>query len=276
MFQNSSDEVLRSEDISRGADQAGSASHLYPFEREELQSYGREAQRYDASRFDCGPGQVYHRRELDFLLTHVVVPPRSRVLDLAAGTARMAIPLARRGQSVVALDLSHEMLAAGRKKAFGEGVQHIQFVRGNGRCLPFPDEAFDLVMAIRFFHLIPKGYHHLYLTEVERVLKPGGLFVAEFLQSSYGLGLSYLLEFRRVYWYRQRPVTYLSPRQIHQLFHRLAVLRESGVLYPGAATLARLSQGIASALERGFDHFPLRSLALHRLVLSRKPAVTHG
>lgn len=124
-------------------------SLLYPFELEERQGYDLEAQRYDASRFDCATGQLYHRREIESLLTSAAMHPGFRVLDLAAGTGGMAIPLTHRVQSVVALDLSHEMLATGRKRALEERATQIQFVQANGRHLPFPDRHFDLGMAFR-------------------------------------------------------------------------------------------------------------------------------
>ena len=44
------------------------------------------------------------------------------VLELGAGTGRIAIPLAKRGFSVTAVELSHTMLETGKEKAEEEGV----------------------------------------------------------------------------------------------------------------------------------------------------------
>jgi SAM-dependent methyltransferase len=52
-----------------------------------------------------------------------------RVLELAAGTGRVAIPIARAGVPVVALDRSPAMLAVARRKA--EGLRTIEFVDGD-------------------------------------------------------------------------------------------------------------------------------------------------
>ena len=54
------------------------------------------------------------------------------VLELGAGTGRIAIPLAKRGISVTAVDLSRSMLETGKKKAAEEGLS-IAWVEGDFR-----------------------------------------------------------------------------------------------------------------------------------------------
>ena len=75
--------------------------------------------------------------EVDFVMTY---QPRS-VLDAGCGTGRVAIELARRGVSVVGVDLDAEMLAAAREKS-----PELDWRRGDLSRLDL-GETFDLVLA---------------------------------------------------------------------------------------------------------------------------------
>jgi demethylmenaquinone methyltransferase / 2-methoxy-6-polyprenyl-1,4-benzoquinol methylase len=109
-----------------------------------------------------------------FLVSRVRAGPESRVLDVATGTAAVAIELVRRtGCSVVALDQSPEMLAAARERVAAAGLAgRIELVEGNAERLPFPGESFD---ALTFTYLLryvddPAAT----LAELARVVRPGG------------------------------------------------------------------------------------------------------
>lgn len=88
-----------------------------------------------------------------FLVSRVSVAPSGTVLDVATGTAAVAIELARRtGCSVVGLDQSDEMLAAGRQRVERAGLgEQVRLVRGNAEQLPFEDGEFD---ALTFTYLL--------------------------------------------------------------------------------------------------------------------------
>lgn len=104
------------------------------------------------------------------------------ILDLATGTADLAIMLAKRipEASVTGVDLSPKMLAIGADKIIKEQLsEQITLLQGDGEELEFADESFDAVtisFGIRNFEDIDKG-----LSEIHRVLKPAGtLYVLEF------------------------------------------------------------------------------------------------
>jgi demethylmenaquinone methyltransferase/2-methoxy-6-polyprenyl-1,4-benzoquinol methylase len=108
------------------------------------------------------------------LVSCVDVAPNDTVLDVATGTAAVAIALARRtGCSVVGLDQSEEMLAAGRIRVQEAGLaERIRLVRGNAERLPFADREFD---ALTFTYLLryvddPAAT----LRELARVTRSGG------------------------------------------------------------------------------------------------------
>jgi SAM-dependent methyltransferase len=106
---------------------------------------------------------------------HVVarseVGPGMRVLDVACGTGNAALPAARRGAVVTALDLVPELLEAGRAKAEAAGVE-IEWVEGDAEELPFEDGAFDRVLST-FGHMFAPR-HRRTADEMARVCKDGG------------------------------------------------------------------------------------------------------
>jgi demethylmenaquinone methyltransferase / 2-methoxy-6-polyprenyl-1,4-benzoquinol methylase len=88
-----------------------------------------------------------------FLVSRVSVTQAETVLDVATGTAAVAIELARRtGCSVIGLDQSIEMLAAGRQRVERAGLgERVRLVHGNAERLPFQDGRFD---ALTFTYLL--------------------------------------------------------------------------------------------------------------------------
>lgn len=96
----------------------------------------------------------------------------SRVLEIGVGTGRIAVPLAQRVGSYVGIDLSAPMLGRLRGK---ESAKPVRVVQGDITALPYPSRAFDAVVAVHIFHLVP-GWREA-LREVARVLKPGGLLL---------------------------------------------------------------------------------------------------
>jgi demethylmenaquinone methyltransferase/2-methoxy-6-polyprenyl-1,4-benzoquinol methylase len=109
-----------------------------------------------------------------FLVSRVGAEPGDTVLDVATGTAAVAIELARRsGCRVVGLDQSDEMLAEGRRRVAAAGLaDRIELVQGEAERLPFDAASFD---ALTFTYLLryvndPRAT----LEELARVVRPGG------------------------------------------------------------------------------------------------------
>lgn len=109
------------------------------------------------------------------LVRLVAVSKPSRVLDVATGTADVAINVARRLPecSVVGVDLSDEMVRFGRVKVQQADMEsRIVLMTGDAENLAFDDASFDAVTAsfgVRNFGDLPKG-----VSEMCRVLSPGG------------------------------------------------------------------------------------------------------
>jgi len=106
---------------------------------------------------------------------HVVeragVWPGSETLDVAAGSGNAAIPAALRGASVVASDLTEDLLDAGRVRADGMGLE-IRWVTADAEDLPFADASFDRVISSIGVQFAPR--HQVVADELVRVTRPGG------------------------------------------------------------------------------------------------------
>lgn len=94
-----------------------------------------------------------------------------RVLDVAAGSGNAAIPAALAGASVVACDLTPELLAAGRERAARLGVS-LEWREGDAEALPFDDSEFDVVVSCVGVMFAPR--HQVCADELLRVCRRGG------------------------------------------------------------------------------------------------------
>jgi ubiquinone/menaquinone biosynthesis C-methylase UbiE len=127
------------------------------------------AQAYDDKRFSRG-GQLIDRREKEAVLDAITPLEDQSVLEIACGTGRFTVLLANQGVDVVGLDISAAMLQQGRTKASQSDLAGtIAFLRGNAAQLPFRDDQFDTVIAMRFFHLADDPL--AFLEEMRRVAR---------------------------------------------------------------------------------------------------------
>lgn len=106
----------------------------------------------------------------------------AKVLDLCCGTADLTMHLARNASAsteLYGLDFSHTMLSRAREKVavFGEG--RVKLIQGDAGNMPFESNFFDAVgISFGFRNLTFENPDAaLHISEVLRVLKPGGRFV---------------------------------------------------------------------------------------------------
>lgn len=105
------------------------------------------------------------------------VKPR-RILDVATGTAGVAIALARATRAeIVGVDLSEPMLEVGRDRVYKAGLdQRIRLERARAEQLPFGDASFD---AVSFTYLLRYvAAPAATLAELARVLTPSGVMAS--------------------------------------------------------------------------------------------------
>ncbi|MFB6124695.1 MAG: class I SAM-dependent methyltransferase [Halanaeroarchaeum sp.] len=136
---------------------------------QEWYQQGEVAESYEEKRFSRG-GRLIDRREKQAVLDALEPIEGRSVLEIACGTGRFTVMLAERGADIVGLDISGPMLQQGRQKARNAGADdYIEFMRGDAGRLPFPDDHFDVVFAMRFFHLADTPER--FLAEMARVSK---------------------------------------------------------------------------------------------------------
>ncbi|MBQ0736419.1 bifunctional demethylmenaquinone methyltransferase/2-methoxy-6-polyprenyl-1,4-benzoquinol methylase UbiE [Aquimarina celericrescens] len=100
-----------------------------------------------------------------------------KILDVATGTGDLAINLSKTGASeIIGLDISTGMLEVGKNKIKDKKLDTIiDMVKGDSENLPYQENYFDAItvaFGVRNFENLEKG-----LSEIYRVLKPGGIFV---------------------------------------------------------------------------------------------------
>lgn len=99
------------------------------------------------------------------------IGPGDHVLDVAAGSGNASIPAAQTGASVVASDLTPELLDTGRQLAAAAGVD-LAWEVGDAEALPYGDASFDAVISVVGAMFAP--FHQATADELVRVCRPGG------------------------------------------------------------------------------------------------------
>ncbi|MGW7269653.1 class I SAM-dependent methyltransferase [Streptomyces sp. NPDC054864] len=129
--------------------------------------YGKEADRYDASRGGEPRADAAAAAVLGML------PPHARtLLDVACGTGLVTRRLAGTGLRVTGVDSAHNMARMASSRLPGA------VVLGDSRRLPFPDASFDAVCTVWLLHLLSGAQEtRAVVAECARVLRPGGVFV---------------------------------------------------------------------------------------------------
>ena len=212
------------------------------------------ASRYDLMNDLMSAG--LHRLWKRFAVAQSGLRPGQRVLDVAGGTADLAIPFARcvgANGEVVLTDINPAMLARGRERMLDAGVA-APAIQCDAERLPFPDAYFDCVSVA--FGLRNMTHKDRALAEMRRVLKPGGRLL--------------VLEFSRV-WQPLQPLYDTYSLKVLPLLGKLVAhdsdsyryLAESIRMHPDQEQLKTLME--QAGLER-VEYFNLSSgvVALHR------------
>ena len=101
------------------------------------------------------------------------------VLDVGCGTGTLAleaVEITGVDGRVVGVDPAPRQIARARAKARRRGVA-VDFELGVIERLGFPDESFDVVTSTLMMHHLPDDVRRRGLSEIARVLKPGGRLV---------------------------------------------------------------------------------------------------
>ena len=96
--------------------------------------------------------------------------PRGWALDIAAGTGRNSLPLARAGSRVAAVDFSPVAMRALRETSAASRLPIMPVIADLETSLPFPDAVFDVVLNVNYLDraLVPR---------LREILKVGGVLL---------------------------------------------------------------------------------------------------
>ncbi|KAK9470910.1 S-adenosyl-L-methionine-dependent methyltransferase [Dipodascopsis tothii] len=128
-----------------------------------LSAFNSNHSTYDKYRPTFDPSAV------DSLLDELRLPAGATVVDLASGTGKFTALLADKGFDLSAVEVSEGMLTT-----FRENYPTIPAFQGSSYEIPFADNSVDAVFAAQAFHWFANDRA---LTEIHRVLKPGGRLV---------------------------------------------------------------------------------------------------
>jgi SAM-dependent methyltransferase len=95
-----------------------------------------------------------------------------RVLDPGSGNGGISIAFAKHGARVSGVEIEEDLVNIARKEAVAEGSS-AEFILYDGKKLPFPDSTFDAAVSVSVLEHVTGPVN--YLSEILRVLKPGGV-----------------------------------------------------------------------------------------------------
>lgn len=105
-------------------------------------------------------------------LLRLVPDPCGDLLDVGCGMGRLSRALASRARSVLAIDLSEEMIRVARGRA--QDPQRLRFVCGDFLTHAFGDARFTCVLSVALLHHLPAAPA---LDRMKSLLRPGGLLI---------------------------------------------------------------------------------------------------
>ncbi|HEY0967249.1 MAG TPA: class I SAM-dependent methyltransferase [Opitutaceae bacterium] len=237
--------------------------------------YNNEAKAYDTLRWTGPIGNYVHRQYERLVAEALPIIPGARYLEVGCGTGRFTVPVAAQGVDLTAVDISDEMLATTRGKLQAAAVkQPVQLLKLDARDSGFAPASYDVVFSFNVINHVPE-YERL-ITEVARVLKPGGCFVVGY-PSLWSVYLPYAMlvnltrrSIRRGV-YTRWPSTPALVRQARGL--GLSVERARGMFHCPAIRQPLVANVVATMLKLGgklVEKGPLQAVASTRIMVFRK------
>ncbi len=146
----------------------------------------------DLYRQESIQARIYQERRARALewIDSLRLPPGSRVLEVGCGAGLTSVDLAGRGFEVTAMDSVPAMVDQTRRLVQEEGVaDRVSVLSADTHDLPFPDEAFELVLALGVLPWLHSPERAM--AEMTRVLRPGGHLLAT---TDNAYGMHYILD----------------------------------------------------------------------------------
>lgn len=205
--------------------------------------------------FDRPSRQQKAMKTLAILMDHLGPLDEFTALDLGCAAGNSTVWYGPSFKRVVGVDIDHDALRYARQNNGGDNIAYAMM---NGQELAFSDQSFDVIICAHVYEHVPDA--HLLLTEIGRLLKPGGVcfFSAgnrlSLMEPHYRLPLLsimprflshlYLRATKRGHHYYEKHLTYwqlrklVRPLAIHDYTARVVeapeIYRAEDVLPPGS------------------------------------------
>ena len=144
----------------------------------------RKIYQTDGDRYEALISHEDHQGNIMKALEEIVNPDGLDILDIGAGTGRLAVMLAPRAKSMRAFDASDEMLRVCRQKLEESGLSNWKVEVADHRQLPVEDASADLVVSgwsVAYLHVWnPETWRdelEKWLGEMKRILRRGSFIV---------------------------------------------------------------------------------------------------
>ena len=120
------------------------------------------------------------KEQVDFLVSKLKLKKGTKLLDLACGTGRHSILLAKEGIDVTGFDYSKKFITIAKQLKNQEKLKNITFVQGDMRKLKYKNK-FDVVinMFTAFGYFEDESYNLKVLENIYSALKPNGKFLID-------------------------------------------------------------------------------------------------
>ena len=233
------------------------------------------ADHYARTPSGSSPSAYFFQRRLAIVMQFLQPLGGGAILDVGCGPGIFAKPCVERGFCYHGFDISERMIDEARRR-FGN-LEKIEFTVGDARRLPLPTGSIDAVLCLGMLEYVSEEEEALYLEEMARVVRPGGILVFSFLNanSPYWLLDDYVFpSVRLCLWHAKEVLNKLQPGRFRdfsartfatrkfKLKERAALLRDMGLSLVGSIyfspnvmpphldnLLARPSAWVAAELE---------------------------
>ncbi len=128
------------------------------------------AKEYDAY-YQTKIGKAVDNIEKEIISAHFSGLSKENWLELGCGTGHWTTFFRDLGMEMTAVDISEAMLEIARSKR----LENVEFLKADAADMPFPDASFSGIVSITMLEFV--DHPEKVLSEIDRVLKPGGTLV---------------------------------------------------------------------------------------------------
>jgi ubiquinone/menaquinone biosynthesis C-methylase UbiE len=178
--------------------------------RKEAKFWDKIAEKYSKQAI---ADEAAYRKKLQ--VTQELFRPEMEVLELGCGTGSTAIIHAPFVKHIRAIDVSSKMVEIAQVKADAAQIENITFEVATCDELSVPDESMDVVLGMSILHLLENK--EAVIAKVQRMLKPGGVFVSSTacLTGTMKL-LKLIVPIGRLFGFMPQVVKFFTPKELEK------------------------------------------------------------